>query len=213
MIQWVYEATVQAGAAEGVMVATPDKEIADVVKAFGGEAVLTRMDHPSGTDRLAEVAEGFVFDGYLNIQGDEPLIRKSAIRAVANGLRSGAPVCSGYCECDPNEEHNPAVVKVALALDSRALYFSRCAVPYPRNGRATPLWKHVGIYGYTREALLAFPKWGPSPLERTEGLEQLRFLEHGFEIRMVSVEASETAVDTPEQAEVVRRLLEETHQR
>ncbi|MCX7798943.1 MAG: 3-deoxy-manno-octulosonate cytidylyltransferase [Fimbriimonadales bacterium] len=213
MIQWVYEAALAAEATDRVLVATPDREIVEAVSAFGGEAVLTRSDHPSGTDRIAEVAGRFEFDGYLNIQGDEPLIRPSAIRAVAEGLRSGAAVCSGFCECPPEEEPNPAVVKVALALDSRALYFSRHAIPYARNERAAPVWKHVGIYGYSREALLAFPRWGPSPLESTEGLEQLRFLEHGFHIRMVPVEASESAVDTPEQAEAVRRWLEVTHRR
>ncbi len=211
MVQWVYEAAVRSAVSERVVVATPDPEIVEAVERFGGEAVLTRPDHPSGTDRLAEVAEQLLFDGYVNIQGDEPLIRPSAIRAVAEGLMSGGDVCSGFCACPGEEEHNPAVVKVVVSLEGHALYFSRHPIPFARNPRQTPLWKHVGLYAYSRESLLNFPKWGPSPLELTEGLEQLRFLEHGRSVRMVEVEASETAIDTPEQAEAVRRFLEVTN--
>lgn len=211
MVQWVYEATVRSGVSPRVIVATPDREIADTVRSLGGEAVLTRPDHPSGTDRLAEVARSLVYDGYVNVQGDEPLIRPSAIAAVAEGLKAGADVCSGYCACPPEEEENPAVVKVAVSLEGLALYFSRYPIPFPRGDRRAPLWKHIGLYAYTRESLLAFPDWGPSPLELTEGLEQLRFLEHGRSVRMVEVEPSETAIDTPEQAETVRRLLEVTN--
>jgi 3-deoxy-manno-octulosonate cytidylyltransferase (CMP-KDO synthetase) len=211
MVQWVYEAVVRSGVGERVIVATPDGEILDAVRAFGGEAVLTRSDHPSGTDRLAEVAQSLVYEGYLNVQGDEPLIRPAAIAAVAAGLEAGADVCSGFCACPAEEEANPAVVKVAISLQGLALYFSRHPIPFARSERRMPLWKHIGLYAYTRESLLAFPEWGPSPLELTEGLEQLRFLEHGRSVRMVEVEPSETAIDTPEQAETVRRLLEVTN--
>ncbi|MFI5387616.1 MAG: cytidylyltransferase domain-containing protein, partial [Fimbriimonadales bacterium] len=136
-----------------------------------------------------------------------------SIRACAQPLLHTAPgarspdLASVYSECHSHELDNPAVVKVVTDLDGFALFFSRYAIPYPRNTRIGPVKKHVGIYAYRREALLAFAGWDPTPLEQTESLEQLRFLEHGYRMIMCEGAGSELAVDTPEQAEEVRAIL------
>jgi 3-deoxy-manno-octulosonate cytidylyltransferase (CMP-KDO synthetase) len=211
MVQWVYERAVASGIADRVVVATPDTEIVDRCKGFGAEAVLTRADHPSGTDRIAEVAENLEADVYVNVQGDEPLIRPESIAACAQPLlTSRAERCdlaSVYSRCPEEELDNPAVVKVVTDVEGFALYFSRHAIPFPRNERILPVKKHVGIYAYRREAVMSFAGWEPTPLERAESLEQLRFLEHGYRMLMSEGAGSELAVDTPEQAEEVRTIL------
>ncbi|AIE87069.1 cytidylyltransferase [Fimbriimonas ginsengisoli Gsoil 348] len=209
MVQWVVEAARRAEIAERVVVATPDREIADACSAFGAEAVMTRLDHPTGTDRIAEVSERLEADVYVNVQGDEPLIRPESIRACAQPLvaDSSIPMGSVYSDCSEEEAENPAVVKVVTDLAGFALYFSRHAIPYPRAVRSTPVKKHVGIYAYRREVVQAFSRWPQSPLEMAESLEQLRFMENGVRIRMSEGAGSELAVDTPEQAEEVRRVL------
>lgn len=209
MVQWVVEAAVSSGVGERVVVATPDREIMEACAAFGAEAVLTRDDHPSGTDRLAEVAEGLEAEIYVNVQGDEPLVRPEDIAACASPLLADEQVQMGsvMAPCQANEEENHAVVKVVTDLEGYALYFSRHAVPFARNPRSGPLMKHIGLYAYRREAVRAFAKWGQTPLESAESLEQLRFLEHGVRIKMSLGHGSPIAVDTPEQAEAVRELL------
>lgn len=207
MVQWVVEAARASGAAERVIVATPDDEILRACEGFGAEAVRTRLDHPSGTDRLAEVAEGIKADVYVNVQGDEPLVPPETICACAAPLLADPSVEMGsVCAPCPEEEwDNPAVVKVATALNGDALYFSRHAIPYPRAERTVK--KHLGLYAFRRDVLLRFATWAPSPLERAESLEQLRFLENGVRIRMSEGQGSAVAVDTPEQAEQVREVL------
>lgn len=208
MIQWVYERAREAGIADRIVVATPDEEIADRCRGFGAEAILTRPDHASGTDRLAEVAGRSPAEVYVNVQGDEPLIDPSSIAACANPLldRGDIEVGSVYSECPPEEFDNPAVVKVVTDREGFALYFSRFPIPYPRNPRAD-VKKHVGIYAYRRNALIGFASLTPGPLERAESLEQLRFLENGGRIFMARGAGSALAVDTPEQAEQVRAIL------
>jgi 3-deoxy-D-manno-octulosonate cytidylyltransferase len=209
MIQWVYEAAVASGIAAEVVVATPDAEILAACERFGARAVETRLDHPSGTDRIQEVAQNLSADIYLNVQGDEPLVPVEAIRALnAAMVESGNDVGSLYDEAQPDEVDDPAVVKVVLDAKQQALYFSRSAIPFARNGQPT-YWRHIGMYAYRRAALDAFVEAGPSLLEVTEGLEQLRFLELGFRIQMVRAAAGATAVDTKEQAEIVRQILAE----
>jgi 3-deoxy-D-manno-octulosonate cytidylyltransferase len=191
------------------VVATPDAEIVEACRVFGAEAILTRNDHPSGTDRIAEIVERDQADFYVNVQGDEPLIDPGTIAACARPLLEDPRVemASVFAACAIDELDSPAVVKVVTDLNSNALYFSRHAIPYQRNDRVAPVKKHVGIYAYRREAVIAFSRWPVSPLEATEGLEQLRFLENGVKIRMVSGSGSALAVDTPEQADQVRKLL------
>ncbi len=209
MIQWVYERALASRVGEAVLIATPDQEIVDACKGFGAEAILTRGDHPSGTDRIAEVSLHVRAEVYINVQGDEPLIRPESIRACAEPLLgdNNVPMGSVYGECPADEHDNPAVVKVVTDWEGYALYFSRYAIPFPRNERTLPVKKHVGIYAYRHDVLQAFARWNPSPLEQTESLEQLRFLEHGVRIKMSLGEGSELAVDAPEQAEQVRKLL------
>jgi 3-deoxy-manno-octulosonate cytidylyltransferase (CMP-KDO synthetase) len=209
MVEWVYRAALAAECADEVVIATPDQEILDAAKAFGAPAVLTRQDHPSGTDRLAEVAESISADVYVNLQGDEPLIDSATIRACAKALQasSSADASSVYAECSESELDEPSAVKVVLRSDETALYFSRFSLPYPRNPRELPVWKHIGIYAYRPETLRRFVTLGPSPLELTEGLEQLRLLENGLQIQMVKGVASPISVDTPEQAVTANELL------
>ncbi|GMV89001.1 MAG: 3-deoxy-manno-octulosonate cytidylyltransferase [Chthonomonas sp.] len=209
MVAWVYERAVASGVAEQVVVATPDDEILGACAARGIAAIRTRADHPSGTDRIAEAVIHLDCDAVINVQGDEPLIRPETIRSCAQPFfeRSEAVMTSVFAWCGEDEIENPAVVKVVTDLDGRALYFSRYPIPFPRHPRSRPPKKHIGIYGYTRDVLRAFATWPPTCLEIAEGLEQLRFLEHGVAIHMAEGEGSELAVDTPEQADMVRRLL------
>lgn len=210
MVQWVVEAARASGIAERVIVATPDDEILRACEGFGAEAMRTRLGHPSGTDRLAEVAQTIAADVYVNVQGDEPLVPPETIRACAAPLLADPAVEMGsiYAICPDEELDNPAVVKVVTALNGDALYFSRHAIPYPRNPRVDSVKKHLGLYAFRREVLARFATWPMSPLESTESLEQLRFLENGVRIRMSEGQGSAVAVDTPEQAEQVRKLLE-----
>ncbi|HWA82353.1 MAG TPA: 3-deoxy-manno-octulosonate cytidylyltransferase, partial [Fimbriimonadaceae bacterium] len=197
MVQWVYERALDSGVADRVVVATPDEEILERCRSFGAEAVLTRADHPSGTDRLAEVAAAHPADVFVNVQGDEPLIDPESIRACAQPLLEDRTIQLGsvYSPCPDEELENPAVVKVALDLRGFALYFSRYPIPFARNPRSLPVYKHIGIYAYRREPLEAFAGWAPTPLERAESLEQLRFLEHGYRMQMSAGKGSELAVD------------------
>lgn len=210
MIQWVYEAAIRSKVAAEVVIATPDDDIVQAARRFGAPAMLTSLDHPSGTDRIAEVARSIHADVYINVQGDEPLIPEATIRACSQAFDHEPPVqmSSVYAACLADEIDNPAVVKVVTDLADYALYFSRYAIPYPRNERRGEVKKHIGIYGYRREVVQAFADWPQSPLERAESLEQLRFLENGIRIKMMQGQGSALAVDTPEQAQEVRRILE-----
>jgi 3-deoxy-D-manno-octulosonate cytidylyltransferase len=181
----------------------------EACRAFGAEAVLTSHNHPTGTDRIAEVANKVEADVYVNVQGDEPLIQPKSIAACAYPLLADPRIEMGsvYCTCSPTEYDNPATVKVVTDLTDYALYFSRHPIPFERNPRIAPVKKHIGLYAYRREPLMRFSEWGMSPLETAESLEQLRFMEHGVRIFMTEAEGTELAVDTPEQAEQVREVL------
>lgn len=209
MVQWVYEAAQQSGFTEEIIVATPDQEIVDAVAAFGGKAMLTSHEHQTGTDRIAEVAEAVSADFYVNVQGDEPLMRSESILTCAQLMLEDARVemASVYHYCVEEELDQPMVVKVVTDNEGYALYFSRFAIPYPRNPRVIPVKKHIGLYAYRRDVLQRFSTWPMGKLETAESLEQLRFMENGVRIKMAEAAATELAVDTPEQAEEVRRLL------
>jgi 3-deoxy-D-manno-octulosonate cytidylyltransferase len=194
--------------ADSVIVATPDKEIADAVGSFGGRAILTRQDHHSGTDRVSEVASMMGKGIYVNVQGDEPLVPSATIEACILPLVDGsAQMASVYDWADTSEATSPNVVKVVTDLFNDALYFSRSSIPYDRNQTGERIKKHIGLYAYTGDLLRKFASWQPTPLEKAEGLEQLRFMENGVRIRMSLGRSGELAVDTPEQAEEVRRIL------
>jgi len=209
MLQWVVEAARKADLTDEIVVATPDDEILDACARLDIAAVRTALSHPSGTDRLAEVSDHLFADVYVNVQGDEPLIDPETIRACAQPLLEDPTLEMGsiFSAITDEEIDNPAVVKVVTDVQGNALYFSRHAIPFPRNPRVSPVKKHVGIYCYRRDVLQRFASWEQTPLEATESLEQLRFLEHGVRIRMSEGKASAVAVDTPEQADEVRKLL------
>lgn len=210
MIQWVYERA-SAARLDEVLVATPDDEILRRVEAFGGKAVMTSPDHRSGTDRLAEVAENIEANLIVNIQGDEPLLDPSTVDLLVQAMVESpdTPMGSLMCPLHAREEENPAVVKVVTDQAGFALYFSRSRIPYPRDPGASRPRKHIGIYAYRRDFLLKFAGMEPTPLEKTESLEQLRALENGFKIRMVETSFSPTSVDTPEDLDCVRAVLEQ----
>ena len=211
MIRHVVERVRQSAAPKRVIVATDDDRIVAAVEAFGGEAMLTATDHPTGTDRLAEVAAAFpAVDLVINVQGDEPLIPPQAIDALAAAFvdRPDLQMATLICELEDADAQNPAAVKVVASLDGHALFFSRSLIPYPRNpGSHCRYYKHIGVYAYRRDFLLQYAKLPPTPLEQTESLEQLRALEHGFRIRLIETAFRSIGVDTPEDLQRVRKIF------
>lgn len=157
MVQHVYERALQVSNAQIVVVATDDARVAEAVRSFGGTCVMTSPDHPSGTDRLAEVMAQIDADVYINLQGDEPLVRPGDITKLAAGMLTDASVQVGtLCHpIDTAEATNPNTVKVILAENGNAMYFSRSPIPYPRDGEVATYLKHVGVYAYRREVLSA----------------------------------------------------------
>jgi 3-deoxy-manno-octulosonate cytidylyltransferase (CMP-KDO synthetase) len=209
LIQYVYEQAKKSGLLEDVIVATDDERILEAVEEFGGKAVMTSPSHPSGTDRCAEVARQIDCDFVINIQGDEPLIPPEVIDKVAEALMESdeeIPMTSAATIANEEERENSNVVKVVTDQKGIALYFSRSPIPFYRN-QVAPTLRHIGIYGYRKDFLLKFVSLPQTPLEKTESLEQLRALEHGFKIRIVLVDYSPVGVDTPEDLERVRKLL------
>jgi len=216
LIQHVVERCKRAKSLSEVIVATDDPRIGDVARKFC-RVEMTRRDHPTGSDRIAEVAARCACDAVVNIQGDEPLIDPGVIDAVACALEDNEMSTAAARITDPAEYDNPNVVKVVANSAGRALYFSRRTVPYLRDaaGRslgeqlaAFPFLKHLGIYGYRRETLLRLVKLPVSPLEQAERLEQLRALENGIPIAVVRVEYEGVGVDTPEDVARVEALLD-----
>ena len=209
MVQHVYERALQVSNAHVVVIATDDERVATAVSAFGGQYVMTSPDHPSGTDRLAEVMSQIEADIYINLQGDEPLVRPADIEKLAAGMLEASEVGVGtLCHAiDSNEAVNPNTVKVVLAENGNALYFSRSPIPYPRDEEAASYLKHIGVYAYRREVLAEYPKLKQPPMEQAEKLEQLRLLAAGFCIRAYLVEPTGPGVDTPECLEQVRALI------
>ena len=212
MIEHVYRRAKLSKAVSRVIVATDDLRIATTVLDFGGEVKLTRADHQSGTDRLAEVAAAIDCDVIVNVQGDLPLIDPGAIDEVVRPFADDPGVTITTLSrriTDPADLKNPNIVKVALDVGGYAMYFSRSPIPYIRDPRGgwPPLHRHVGLYAYRRSALMVIASLEPTPLERAEGLEQLRALEHGIRIKVVATAFESVEVDTPADLEEVRRLL------
>lgn len=215
LIQHVVERCRLARTLRDVIVATDDDRIARVAARFG-RVVLTRPDHPSGTDRIAEAIESIPCDAVVNIQGDEPLIDPGTIDAVANALATHEMSTAATRLRDPAEYENPNVVKVIVSRTGRALYFSRRTIPYVRDAAsrsvdeqlaAFPFLKHLGIYGYRRESLLRLVAQPVSALEAAERLEQLRALELEMAIAVVQVEDESIGVDVPADVERIEALL------
>jgi 3-deoxy-manno-octulosonate cytidylyltransferase (CMP-KDO synthetase) len=208
MIQHVYERTAQADSISQVVVATDDERIREVVLGFGGEVAMTRPDHPSGTDRLAEVAATIEADLIVNVQGDEPLIDPVMIDQAVKPLLANPSVVMGTLKCridNDDDFANPNVVKVVVDKDDFALYFSRSPIPCLRDAvmAEVDLFKHVGLYVYRREFLLKYPALPETPLELSEKLEQLRALEHGYRIYVAETDRQSIGVDVPEDLQKV----------
>ena len=201
MIVRVYERAVQAKRVQDVVVATDDERIRTAVEEHGGRAVMTRTDHATGTDRLAEVAEKMTdYDLIINVQGDEPLIDPTVIDALVEPFFADAQLSMATAKTLlTNEEEiaNPNNVKVITDLTGNALYFSRARIPYARNEGAN-VYKHIGIYAYRRDFLLSYARMAQTPLERSESLEQLRALENGHRIHVIETDAVFIGVDTEE---------------
>lgn len=214
MIVHVIRRVSSASTIDAVLVATDDQRIAETVRAAGVEVVMTG-DCASGTDRVAEaVRDRSGLDLVVNLQGDEPLLSGANVDTLVSGMlaRPEIPIGTLCRPLDPGRAGDPNAVKVVRRLDGRALYFSRSAVPYPRDASAAgPLWRlHLGIYAFRPQALARFVALGPSGLERAEGLEQLRALENGMELLVLDAPDDACGVDTPEDLERVELKLTET---
>ena len=217
LIQHVVEQCQKAKSLAKVIVATDDTQIWEVAQQFC-EVEMTRPDHPSGTDRIAEVAERHACDALVNVQGDEPLIDPSVIDIVANALKKAEMSTAATPIRDAEEYASPNVVKVVVNRAGQALYFSRRTIPYVRDAASAPVseqlaafpfLKHLGIYGYRRDTLLRLVKFPVSPLENAEKLEQLRALDNGVNISVAQVEYESIGVDVPSDVQRVERILRE----
>ena len=212
MIQRVYERAAAAKLPELVVVATDDARVLTAMESFGGKALMTAKDHPTGTDRLAEVAG--VYDNYdviINVQGDEPLIAPEIIDALAAAFTEEPELkmATVMTEIENAEKNNPNNVKVVTDKNGYALYFSRSLIPYPRTAGVVPVYKHIGIYAYRRDFLLEYAKMQPTPLEQSESLEQLRALENGYRIKVIKTDCKFVGVDTPEDLARVNAIYKE----
>lgn len=213
MIQHVYERAQAARGVDRVVVATDDHRIQDVVRQFGGEVILTRPDHPSGTDRLAEASDLLGVadqDVVVNVQGDQPAFDPRQIAQVIEplltdpGLDMATPIIKTV---DPSEIQDPNHVKVVFDRNMMALYFSRAPIPWPRDGGPADYYKHIGIYTYRADFLRKFVQLPPGILENIEKLEQLRALEHGYRIKVVITDFDSPEVDRPEDVARVEAFL------
>lgn len=218
LVQHVWERSLLARNIARVLIATDDKRIATAAKNFGAEVVMTSPEHPSGTDRIAEVAAKLrSITHFINVQGDEPLIDPKLIERLATTLLRKpeiAMITAATPFEDRSEAENPNTVKVVLSRSGDALYFSRSLIPFHRDAhdpasRVAPLL-HLGIYGYRRDILRKLVRLAPTPLEQSEKLEQLRALEHGIPIRVLETSHRGVGVDTPEDAIQVEKLIQKT---
>lgn len=228
MIQHVFERAARAKGVTSVLVATDDERIAQAVRSFNGNVVLTRTDHPSGTDRLAEVFADMEADVVINVQGDEPFLEPEIIEALIKPFLIDPKLRFATLKTpitDPADLLDSTIAKVVVDKDDFALYFSRSPIPFLRDAmemgpdgikinlpKEEQVFKQVGLYGYRRDFLLEFSKWAPSPLELLEKLEQLRALHHGVKIKVVTVAHSGLSVDTPADLERARTIFNNTGQ-
>jgi 3-deoxy-manno-octulosonate cytidylyltransferase (CMP-KDO synthetase) len=208
MLGWVYRAATACPQLDQVLIATDSTEVAAYAHSQGWPSVMTSSELESGTDRVQAVASMVDADIYVNIQGDEPMIRREHIDALLRPFRlPEAEVTTLSTPCSPEEVDDPNAVKVVTASDGRALYFSRASIPYNRGVKVAPR-KHLGIYAYRKAALQRFAALPPSPLEQAERLEQLRMLENGICVYVEHTELLTIGVDTEEDLRAAERLLQ-----
>lgn len=212
LVQHVFERTKKCQLLDDIYLATDDERIAKAAEDFGAKVIMTSPEHPSGTDRLAEVATQLPSATHLiNIQGDEPLIESKLIDELARHLKSDPlveMVTAASSLSNVEQFQDPNIVKVVLSANDEALYFSRAPIPFPRGVQSEPAGlRHIGIYGYRRDTLLNFVSWPPSPLESIESLEQLRALSQGVKIKVIMTDHTAIGLDTPEQVPLLEQLL------
>jgi 3-deoxy-manno-octulosonate cytidylyltransferase (CMP-KDO synthetase) len=215
MLAWVYEAARACPQLTQVVIATDSEEVAQLCRQNNWPVQLTSPDLPSGTDRVHAVAQQIQADIYVNIQGDEPLLKPEHLTALLRpftdrATQPAAEVTTLKVLCTPENISNPNAVKVVTAADGRALYFSRATIPYNRDPEHNPTpqyWKHIGLYAYRKATLERFPTLPPSTLEQTERLEQLRFLENNIPIHVEPTDYDTIGVDTEEDLHRVESLL------
>lgn len=202
MIQWVYENASRCKALSKVVVATDSEEIAQVIRAIGGEVVMTDPNLPTGSDRVAVVAEQFPnMDVVINLQGDEPFIKPAMLEELVTPYIQGeTPEMTTLAnKLDMNDYNNPGAVKVIVNQQGNAIYFSRAAIPYFRQKTNVPVYHHLGVYAFRRDFLLQYTQLPHTPLEQAESLEQLRALEHGFKIRVCVTPHQSLEINTLEE--------------
>ena len=213
MIERVYQQASLARIPQKVLVATDDTRVEEAVKAFGGEVIMTSPDHPSGTDRLAEVALSYPkVDVIVNVQGDEPMIPPELIDDLAKAFADNPNLEMATVKTPMQKEdyENPNAVKVVTDLNGYALYFSRSLMPYPRKKTEEfKVYKHVGVYAYKRDFLLKYAALPPTPLEKVESLEQLRALENGVKIKVLTSDFQGIGIDTADDLAAANKMFEE----
>lgn len=208
MLTWVFEAAKACPQLDSVLIATDSEEVADLCRHNGWPFQITSSHLPSGTDRVHAVARNIHADIYINIQGDEPLLKPQHLTALLRPFdQQHVEVSTLKVRCSTANITNPNAVKVVTASDGRALYFSRATIPYDRDGIGPEYWKHIGLYAYRKAALDRFPTLPSSALEQTERLEQLRFLENGVNLYVEPTEFDTIGVDTEEDLRKVEALL------
>ncbi|MCD7953202.1 MAG: 3-deoxy-manno-octulosonate cytidylyltransferase [Synergistaceae bacterium] len=212
MLEHVYRRSLASGVFFRVVIATDDHRIYDAAEKVGADVLMTRADHPDGSSRVAEIAAKIDTDYVINIQRDEPMLDPRMLRELAAGFAAD-PEADSATVCVPitREEdfRNPNIVNVVRAQNGRALYFSRSPIPYPRSSAGCPVWEHLGIYAFTKQFLLKFVALPPTPLMRTESLEQLRILEHGYSMAVIPTKYPSEGpnVNTLEDLEEARRIF------
>ncbi|MFN6373795.1 MAG: 3-deoxy-manno-octulosonate cytidylyltransferase [Chitinophagia bacterium] len=207
IIRMVYENVVKTELFDQVMVVTDNEQIAEEIRNCGGWIKISRQEHISGSDRIAEAVSDLEVDVIINIQGDEPFVAKEPLAALVSCFQDdGVRVASLMKRFEMGDEPgNPNQVKVVCNKKNDALYFSRSLIPFKRNLLTeTPVFRHIGVYGYRKQTLLEFTNWEAGLLEQTEMLEQLRYLENGVSIRMVETTQNTIGIDTPEDLEIAR---------
>jgi 3-deoxy-manno-octulosonate cytidylyltransferase (CMP-KDO synthetase) len=208
LVGWVYEAVRASPHLADIVVATDSTEILEVCRTHGWKAQMTSSSHRSGTERVHEISNSLAADVYLNVQGDEPLVRPEQIATLLNVMKDPrTPVGTVKTACPPEEICNPNAVKVVTASDGRALYFSRATIPFDRDATAPRYFKHLGLYAYRKPALDFFVSQPESVLEKSERLEQLRFLENGISIYVGETAYDSVGVDTEEDLQRVAEIL------
>lgn len=208
LLAWVVDAARSCPQFSDVLVATDSAEVVDLCRQLNVTCELTSPDLPSGTDRIHAISQRHPAEIYVNVQGDEPFLRPDHVDALLRPFaHSHVDVTSLKVRCTPENINNPNAVKVVTAADGRALYFSRASIPYDRDGAQPVYWKHIGLYAYRRAALQLFPALPASELERTERLEQLRFLENGFSVYVEPTEYDTVGVDSEADLMAAERML------